>query len=182
MTPPLFGLKPVFKAALTSCTVMATGDVLCQAIRCKTADKPISINHRQTQRFALIGLTLHGPYFYHAFRWLDRLLPSHGAAVTLRQAMYKTAIGQVSVFPLYVASFYSYMGILEGLSPPQCVEKVSKAFVPTLVTGTAFWPFVNVINFLYVPAIKRVAFVNAAGLFWNAFLSYENSTKARIDK
>ncbi|KAG7668968.1 hypothetical protein Ndes2526B_g00683 [Nannochloris sp. 'desiccata'] len=173
------GWKPVFKAALTSASVMAAGDAICQAIRSRSANQDISINLKQTAQFGMVGLTLHGPYFHHSFRWLDRTL---GQSATLRQAALKTALGQVTIFPIYVATFFTYMGLLEGLSLAQCKEKVMKAAPPTLLTGTAFWPIVNVFNFLYVPPAGRVLYVNAAGLFWNAWLSYENTTKGQVER
>lgn len=175
----LGGWKPIFRAALTSASVMAAGDAICQAIRCRAAQHDISINLKQTARFGLIGLTLHGPYFYQSFRWLDKTL---GQSSTFKQAALKTALGQVTIFPVYVVSFFTYMGLLEGLSLEQCREKVIKAAPPTLLTGTAFWPVVNIFNFMYVPAVHRVLYVNAAGLFWNAWLSYENTTKGHIEK
>lgn len=46
--------------------------------------------------------------------------------------------------------------------------------------GWAFWPVANIINFRFVPSTSRVAYVNAAGLVWNAILSYENATKGRL--
>ncbi len=42
-----------------------------------------------------------------------------GAARCL-QALTKTALGQVTLFPVYSATFFTYMGLLEGLSP-RCV-------------------------------------------------------------
>lgn len=41
-------------------------------------------------------------------------------------------------------------------------------------------PPANLLNFMLVPPGSRVLFVNAAGLLWNAFLSFENSTKGRL--
>ena len=63
----------------------------------------------------------------------------------------------------------------------QCLEKVRRSFVPTVVTGTAFWPVANVLNFMLVPAELRMAYVNLAGLAWNSFLSYMNATRAHIE-
>jgi len=45
----------------------------------------------------------------------------------------------------------------------QCVTKVQQAFVPTLISGTAFWPAANLFNFMYMPPHLRVAYANVAG-------------------
>ena len=168
--------RPIMKSALTSCTVMAAGDAICQSLRCRAEGREISINSSQVGRFALIGLTLHGPYFHHGFQWLDRRF---GASTSLSTAVIKTAVGQVTIFPVYLASFFTYMGLLEGLSLQECAQKVMHAAPSTFATGTAFWPIVNVFNFLFIPASGRVLYVNAAGLGWNSWLSYENSTRGQ---
>ena len=50
----------------------------------------------------------------------------------------------------------------------------------TLVNGTLFWPAANIVNFMLVPPAGRVAYANAAGLLWNGWLSYANSTKGAV--
>ena len=73
------------------------------------------------------------------------------------------------------------MGLLEGLSVPECVEKVKKAGPQTFFAGGCYWPIVNTFGFLYVPPAGRVAYVNAAGVLWNTWLSYENDTQGHVD-
>ena len=70
---------------------MAAGDVLCQSIRARGAGRDARIDWRQTARFGTVGLTLHGPYFLHAFRWLDSRF---GAAATLKTVRMRSAHGQ----------------------------------------------------------------------------------------
>lgn len=171
------GWRPVVRSALTSCTLMACGDTISQAIRSHAARKEVVIDSLQTARFAIIGATWHGPYFFTGFRWLDR---TFGSSATLAKAATKTLVGQVTLFPVYVVSFFYYMGALEGLNHAERIEKVRRAAPPTLISGTVFWPIANIFNFLYVPAAYRVVYVNVAGLFWNAFLSWENSTKGAV--
>lgn len=170
-------LHPVLRAGLVSGASMTAGDAICQCIRAKAAGKDVRLNWRQSARFGLVGLTLHGPFFYSGFRWLDSRF---GTAATLQKALIKTAAGQATLFPLYTSLFFTYMGLLEGLTPAQCVAKVRQAFPPTFVTGSVFWPTANIFNFMLVPPHLRVPYVNVAGLFWNAWLSYENSTKGRV--
>lgn len=52
--------------------------------------------------------------------------------------------------------------------------------LPTFLSGSLFWPAANLINFMAVPPSGRVVYANAAGLLWNTFLSYENSTKGSV--
>ncbi|KAH7624485.1 putative PXMP2/4 family protein 4 [Nannochloris sp. 'desiccata'] len=168
-------VPPLLKAALTSSSVMCAGDAMFQAIRCKTANQDIQIDLKESLRMALIGFTLHGPLVYSSFRWVDKSVGAQSRSFLTAAKV--AAISQVTFFPVYSTAFFTYVGLLEGLSLQQCKEKVIAAVPPTILTGTAFWPAVTVINFMYVPPAGRVLYVNAAGLFWNAWLSYENAVE-----
>ena len=50
------------------------------------------------------------------------------------------------------------------------MDKVRTVFPTTYVTGTLFWPVVNVLNFRFCPPAYRILYVNLAGLFWNTIL------------
>lgn len=165
---------PVVRASLTSGTVMACGDVLCQTIRSKAQKprQPLQTDIRQTIRFALLGISLHGPFFYRGFKWLDQTV---GSAPTFRKAALKVALGQFTLFPVYTTIFFGGMGLLEGLTIRQCVDKVQRSVPQAFVTGCVFWPTVNMLNFMMVPPTGRVVYVNVVGLLWNAYLSWTNS-------
>jgi protein Mpv17 len=171
------GWKPLLKAGLTSASVMSAGDAGFQIIKCINANQDIKIDLKETAKFAIIGLTLHGPLVYSSFRWLEKLSGGQSRNATFRNAAKYAAISQVTFFPMFSTAFFAYMGLLEGLSLNECKEKVVKVLPPTMITGTAFWPAVTVVNFMYVPPAARVLYVNAAGLFWNAWLSYENAAE-----
>lgn len=59
--------------------------------------------------------------------------PTHSCLSLLLhlQAMVKACAGNFTIFPLYLGSFFLYMGLLEGLPPRQAVQKLRQAFVPT---------------------------------------------------
>ena len=107
-------MPSLLRSAATSCSIMAAGDVLCQALCSRgsaaAADPPPPlrqhIDWRQTARFAAVGAMVHGPFFHAGFRWLDRLGVAHPAFAgkgPLGSAVLKTAIGQVTLFPIYTA-------------------------------------------------------------------------------
>jgi len=166
-------VPPLLKAALTSASIMSAGDAMFQAIRCKGANEEIKIDLKESSRMALIGFTLHGPFNFVCFRWVDRIFGTQRRSFLT--ATKKAALSQVTFFPLYSTLFFTYIGLLEGLSLEECKEKVIDVESQTLLTGAAFWPAVTVINFMYVPPAGRILYQNGAGLFWNAWLSYENA-------
>eukprot|EP00270_Netrium_digitus_P019081 TRINITY_DN741_c0_g1_i2.p1 TRINITY_DN741_c0_g1~~TRINITY_DN741_c0_g1_i2.p1 ORF type:complete len:158 (+),score=19.99 TRINITY_DN741_c0_g1_i2:111-584(+) len=107
--------SPTFRAGLTSAVVMSVGDLTCQAISNSVVDakesrpktkalvaetKDVSssgssrsgFDLQRTARFGLVGLTLHGPFFYHGMQQLDLRF---GPAKSLQMAVQKSLIGQV---------------------------------------------------------------------------------------
>lgn len=200
--------RPDIRAALTSCTVMAVSDVVCQSVveaknkkkvskakttgpKRSTSDEALedlspihesttAIDANRSARFALVGLTLHGPFFYYGFRWIDA---HFGPATNISTALVKSFVGQVTLFPVYLATFLVYMAFLEGKSVAQTEDRVRSVFWPAYVTGGAFWPAANIVNFMLVPPQGRVAYVAGAGLIWNTYLSWANSSLGRpLDK
>ncbi|KAF4744304.1 hypothetical protein FOZ62_001781, partial [Perkinsus olseni] len=78
--------RQTVKAGLQSGTVMMIGDAVAQTFVGTEAYAP-----GRSARFALVGCTLHGPYFFMCFRHLDRFF---GPAVNLRTVLTKTAVAQ----------------------------------------------------------------------------------------
>lgn len=137
-------------------------------------------------RFALIGATLHGPFFLNGFRWVEGAVNARlGAGVSMRTVLAKTALGQVTLFPAYLTAFFAYSAYLEeifergtrdlGTIAEAAKSRIASQFGPSFAGGCVFWPCVNVINFGAVPPSGRVAYVAGVGVAWNAFLSWRNA-------
>lgn len=201
----------MFRAACTSATVMAAGDVLCQAIQSRaggtddrdggstgrmipnerdgfsssrmdndaSSSSPLSailgFDHdlARTGRFFIVGAALHGPFFHHAFRGIERVV---GSGTCARVVGKKVAFGHTVLFPTYTAGFFFAMAGLEGESMAVGYERLKDKAVDTFVSGTMYWPLANAFNFAYVPKSGRILFLNAAGVAWNAYMSHVVST------
>lgn len=136
-------MRPLPRAALTSGTLMAVGDACCQCIQQKRAQhtqqhpQPIKLDVQRTLRFSVIGLTLHGPFFFKGFQWLDSYF---GKAATFRNAITKSLVGQVTLFPTYTPLFLMYASLLvDGNTLEQGLERVKQRLPTVLITGSAYW-------------------------------------------
>jgi protein Mpv17 len=167
-------MKAVFKASIISGCVMGVGDAICQTI----TGNGSPIKWDQIGRFALVGATLHGPYFLYGFRLIDKV-PLVGVRTALGRSVTKTLVTQVTIFPVYIGLMYVYLSLLEGLDRDRIEEKLLTAWPYTYAVGCAFWPAANVVNFLYVAPTMRAPYVAAMGTAWNTFLSWENT---RVNK
>ena len=81
----------------------------------------------------------------------------------------RVAVDQLVFAPTNLFVFLSTMSILEGVSPR---EKLARTYSTALQGNWMVWPFVQVVNFSYVPVDYRVLFVNGLSIFWNCYLSY----------
>lgn len=98
-----------------------------------------------------------------------------GPATCARAAAKKVALGHFFLFPSYTALFYSYMSTFEGKGLAGGIEKLKNTWWDIWCVGSGFWPAANMLNFMYCPPMYRVLYLNCAGLFWNAFLSFQNA-------
>ena len=194
----------MFRAAMTSASVMAAGDALCQAVEHRStaalssstdgdganaeAGEPstsyravtrrtIGFEHdaERTGRFFIVGAGLHGPMFHRAFRQLDRVVGTGTCAKTVAT---KVAVGHAVLFPTYTTMFFFAMSGLEGETATRAYERFRDVATETFVSGTAYWPFVNAFNFAYVPRAGRLLFLNACGVCWNAYMSHVVSSSS----
>jgi hypothetical protein len=51
------------------------------------------------------------------------------------QAVKKSAVGQVTIFPLYVSLMFMYLGLLEGRGVEGSWQRLQQSLPKTLVTG-----------------------------------------------
>jgi hypothetical protein len=86
----LQGMHPALRAGLTSATIMAAGDVVCQKLQKRTLAGPV--DWKRTGRFAVVGLCVHGPFFLYGFKWLDTVIKGERS---IKTALTKTVLGQV---------------------------------------------------------------------------------------
>ncbi|KAJ5340050.1 Mpv17/PMP22 [Penicillium brevicompactum] len=161
--------RPILTASITSAVLFGSGDALAQ----QAVDRRGLAKHdfARTGRMALYGGAVFGPV---ATKWFG-ILQRHvvlGSVATTTAA--RVAADQIVFAPIQLTCFLSSMAIMEGVDP---VEKWKHAFGPAYKANLAVWPFVQGINFAFVPLELRVLVVNVISLGWNCFLSMMNSSE-----
>jgi len=158
-------LHSIAKAGIQSASIMAIADISTQLLVenrsvitheekgiCKdthqassvtaTSSSVVHYDPIRTMHWTVVGLTLHGPYFFLAFGKLDRLF----SASTFANAFKKTAITQLTIFPPYLVALFSFLNVLERQGSDSktsnnndIIPKVQQAFK----VGCIFWPIAN---------------------------------------
>ncbi|VDD87298.1 unnamed protein product [Enterobius vermicularis] len=62
--------------------------------------------------------------------------------------------------------------LLEGRRLDGAIGAAREKFWPILMTNYKVWPFVQLVNFYFIPLYYQLIFVQAVGIFWNAYLSF----------
>jgi len=111
-----------------------------------------------------------GPVATNWFKFLQNkiVLKNKNLEIVARVAADQTLFAPTNLFV-----FLSSMAIMEGSSPS---DKLEKTYTTALQKNWMVWPFVQLINFRFVPLEHRVLLVNVVSLGWNCYLSYINSS------
>lgn len=168
-------LRQAARSGAQSGTIMTLADIGTQVF--VEGKKKDEYSVERTLRWTVTGLTLHGPYFWAGFRWLDS---QFGATSTLRVAATKTVVGQLCLFPPYLVILFSAMGYMEG--HPNIPLKIQTHVPEAFKNGCVFWPIANLFNFSFVPPNMRVPYLACVGGLWNSYLSLINSRTTEIQQ
>lgn len=107
-----------------------------------------------------------------ATTWFGFLARNVKASNKHVQTLARVACDQLLFAPVMIGVFLGSMATMEGKSAN---ERLQKAWWPALSTNWMVWPFVQVINFTYVPLVHRILFANIVSIGWNSYLSWVNS-------
>ncbi|KAI9563820.1 hypothetical protein GHT06_011286 [Daphnia sinensis] len=165
----LFG-RYLWATNTVSCGLLLTaGDIIQQRIELFTNSSQTndSIDVDRIGRMGTVGL-VQGLPNHLWYTWLDRILPGR----TLTTVGKKIVADQLICSPISSASFFVGAGMLEGCSVLEGWEEYKSKFLLVYLTDCIVWPPSQLINFLLVPAVYRVLYVNVFTVAWNVFLSY----------
>ncbi|KAJ7655044.1 hypothetical protein DFH06DRAFT_1201429 [Mycena polygramma] len=170
-----FDARPNATLAVTGGCLNALGDIVAQTshnILRKEHDERAPFDPTRTLRFFVFGATI-SPFLGRWNTFLEKQFPLRALSGT----------GKVSRVAADQIVMYAAMGVLEdrsrkadssGTLPPYF-----DLFMPTLATNWTVWPFVQFVNFRFMPLPYRVPFQSACGVFWTLYLSTVNAREDR---
>lgn len=104
--------------------------------------------------------------------WFKFLQTRIKLASTNGTILARVAVDQCVFAPTNLFIFLNTMALLEGTDPQ---KKLQTTYKPVLQTNFMVWPWVQFVNFKFVPLEMRVLLVNVVSLGWNCYLSWVNS-------
>lgn len=158
--------RPFITNILTTCTFMTTGDLTSQLI----LQQRDELNLKQTARFALAGLIFVGPVVRGCLVGIDKLFgPTRGVKVLCK----KLLLDQGAIAPCFLAANITVLTLLKTQSFEEVRAELDKSYFNLLKLNYTFWPFVQLLNFYFIPLTYRVLFGSTASLIWNTLFSYK---------
>ena len=104
---------------------------------------------------------------------LPRIAPGTGFKSVIRKVLFTQ-----TVFTVFgVSLFYFTLALAEGQSIQDSRNEVRNKLWPTLKTGWKVWPLISFCNFMFIPPLYQVAFINVISIFWSTYMSYMKNQK-----
>ncbi|PHH86864.1 hypothetical protein CDD83_9646 [Cordyceps sp. RAO-2017] len=159
--------RPLLTQSVTTAVLFATGDITAQQLVEKRGVQKHDLT--RTGRMALYGGCVFGPVATTWFGFLARRISLSNRRL---ETLARVACDQTLFAPVMIGVFLSSMATMEGASPR---ERLEKTWWPALKTNWMVWPFVQIVNFTFLPLQHRVLFANIISIGWNSYLSWINS-------
>ncbi|RVE45581.1 hypothetical protein evm_009778 [Chilo suppressalis] len=167
--------RPYLMQAVQTGTLMAAGDLICQTFIEKKTTK--QVDYKRTIGFSSIGFFVGGPALRVWYGLLNNRIGSTGKTVALK----KVFVDQVLFAPAFLSLILVAVGALQG-KPWETVKLDLKAnYSDVLITNYYIWPWVQLVNFYYVPLQYQVLVVQTVALFWNTYLSWKTNRKRLVE-
>ncbi|KAJ9627169.1 Protein required for ethanol metabolism [Taxawa tesnikishii (nom. ined.)] len=160
--------RPMLTQSVTTAVLFATGDTMAQQLVERKGLRNQEFD--RTARMAFYGGCIFGPAATTWFGFLQRRIVFPGRPNT--EILARVALDQGVFAGCNLSFFLSTMAVLEGSDPK---EKLESTYWTALTKNWMVWPWVQIVNFKFVPLQHRVLVVNVISLGWNCYLSFLNS-------
>lgn len=168
---------PLTTQSIQAGILMGTGDIIAQTVVEKR--ELTQINLTRTAPYAAAGLIV-GPTVATWYKFLDYMFGTGKAGIT---AVLKKMIMDQSLFaPCFLATLVSSLHYSKGHSVTEVKEHLHDKYIDILLANYKVWPFVQLVNFYFLPLQYRVLFVQCVSVVWNTYLSWKINHSKSIEK
>jgi len=146
-----------------------------------TTNLTTRLDMSSVKRYAIMGTVCISPLLTKWYSWLDGRFPCTTTPVVVK----KLVLDQFVFTPFVVVVFYVGMSYLEGKRGTNIFDELKEKGFQTFLMDCCFWLPASALNFLFVPAWLRVAFVSVSSFVWLNILcwikSWPSDNKASRD-
>lgn len=179
-----FKSSPQLTNSVTGLVTFSAGDFISQKVLHEGGD----VDYGRALKTGILGVFMNGIVLHHWYNNLDRVFGKSMSSAKV--VVLKMVADQLIYAPFSIAVFFGFassLATMEAISldtsstkrtemmPGRVTElfiqKMETSFLPVLLADCCVWPFVNLINFSYIPKNYRPSFVGIVQLVWQTFVS-----------
>ena len=125
-------------------------------------------------------MLMSAPYFSLWYKYvLERFFPGN----TWRNALRKVLVESLVMAPIHSSAFMVYGVLFDGGTLSMAVSKVETDLLPLWGFGLKFIPFLQVVNFRFIPARFNIFYLMGISAGWSVVLSfYVNKSDIEVAK
>lgn len=91
----------------------------------------------------------------------------------------KVFVDQFVFAPVFLAALLSLIGYSQHQDIDKVKEKMKNDYVDILKSNYAVWPWVQLINFRFVPLNYQVLLTQSVAVLWNIYFSWRTNLRER---
>lgn len=174
--------RPFLTQALTAGTLFAIGDGVAQHVFEPPTLAKNKHNYHRTLRMAVYGTLVAGPTTFAWYKFLDRVVKVKQPVAAL---VARVGLDQFLFAPAFLAIFLTYQASTDRLMPVSAdvikeqnmslmedlKYRMNRDYVQVLKANYFVWPWIQLVNFWFVPLNYRLGVVNLVAIGWNGYLS-----------
>lgn len=138
-----------------------------------------TIDKERLRSFTTYGFIVSGPMLYTTY---NKILPYIAPGTSNTSLAKKILFTQTAFTLISMCAFYTAIPLMQGDSLTEGLQEIRYKLWPTLVTNWKVWPFLQLINFTFVPMQLQAAYVAFFSIFFNIYLSFMKFVIKRPDE
>ncbi|XP_026324092.1 protein Mpv17 [Hyposmocoma kahamanoa] len=166
--------RPYLIQAIQAGALMGAGDLISQTLIEKKQLK--HVDYMRTIKFSSIGLFVGGPALRFWYGKLNQHLGSSGKSTALK----KVFLDQFVFAPTFLFFLLTTVDVMNGKNLETIKNNVGENYFDVLKTNYYIWPWVQLVNFYYIPLQYQVLLVQFVALFWNTYLSWKTNNSIKV--
>lgn len=117
-------------------------------------------------------LFLQGPTIRTFYKFLHGAIKHSNPAIRTLQ---KVAIDQLGFAPVFLACLISIISYMQNQNVDLIKDKLKSEYTDILLANYTVWPWVQLVNFRFVPLNYQVLFTQIVAVCWNIFISWRTN-------
>lgn len=91
------------------------------------------------------------------------------------RTLQKVLVDQLVFAPVFMAQLVAIISYMQHQSLERIEEKLRREFLDILVANYYVWPWVQLVNFRFVPLNYQVPLTQIVAVMWNMYISWKTN-------